>query len=362
MEDTGHIKKASRIVFSVFAAILLLYVVYFVPMPYYILKPGTAEVLAPMVQVKEPAGEDKGQFMLTTVQLSEVNLAAYMMSFLTPYQELRAKKDLLKNNETQAEYSQRQEIVMHTSQADAIQAAYNQLHIPYHIRKDAVVVLQVFPGFPAAGELQAGDTIVELEGKPIHTYDEMRAALQNKKAGDTARVGFKRGDVTRTREIALAVLPDQEKVEASARRVGLGIAPAEVHSVQPDKPEHQVTIQAGEIGGPSAGLMFTLEIMNRLSPEDLTKGHRIAGTGEIDPDGKVGVIGGILHKVVAADRAGAEIFFAPKDAKAANGATIPNYSAAVERGKEIGTSMKIVPVGTVEDALRYLAELAPKAS
>ncbi|MEK8132007.1 SepM family pheromone-processing serine protease [Paenibacillus filicis] len=362
MEDSGHVKQASRIVFSVFAAILLVFVVYFVPLPYYIFKPGTAEVLAPMVQVKEQAGEDKGQFMLTTVQLTEVNIAAYLMSFVTPYQELRLKKDLLKNNETRQEYSQRQEIVMHTSQADAIQAAYNKLKIPYHIRKDGVVVQQVFPEFPANEVLQAGDYIVELEGKPIQTYDDMRAALQDKKAGESAKVGYKRGDVLRTRDIALAVLPDQEKVEMSARRVGLGIVPAEVHSVQADRPEDQVSIQAGEIGGPSAGLMFSLEIMNRLSPEDLTKGHRIAGTGEITPEGKVGVIGGIMHKVVAADRAGAEIFFAPKDIQAANGATIPNYSDAVKRAQEIGTSMKIVPVGTVDDALRYLAELKPKSS
>jgi Lon-like protease len=362
MEDSGHVKKASRVVFSVFAAILLVFIVYFVPLPYYIFKPGTAEVLAPMVQVKEPTGEDKGQFMLTTVQLTEVNIASYLMSFVTPYQELRLKSDLLRNNETRQEYSQRQEIVMHTSQADAIQAAYNKLKIPYHIRKDGVVIQQVYPEFPAHEVLQAGDYIVELEGKPIQTYEEMRTVLKDKKPGDSAKVGYKRGDTVRTADVALAVLPDQDKVEASAKRVGLGVVPAEVHSVQADRPEDQVTIQAGEIGGPSAGLMFSLEIMNRLSPEDLTKGHRIAGTGEITAEGKVGVIGGIMHKVVAADRAGAEIFFAPKDVQTSSGGTIPNYSDAVKRAKELGTSMKIVPVGTVDDALRYLDGLAPKAS
>ncbi|SDD95942.1 PDZ domain-containing protein [Paenibacillus sp. UNCCL117] len=362
MGDSGHLKKASRIVFSVFAAVLLVFIVYFVPLPYYIFKPGTAEVLAPMVHAKQAAGEDKGQFMLTTVQLSEVNIAGYLMSFVSPYQELRLKSELLKNNETREEYSQRQVIVMHTSQADAIQAAYNELKIPYHIRKDGIVVQQVYPEFPASEVLRAGDYITELEGAPIQTYDEMRAVLQNKKAGDSVKVSYKRGDVTRTKDIALAVLPDQEKVEESAKRVGLGIVPAEVHSVQADRPEHQIDIQAGAIGGPSAGLMFSLEIMNRLSPEDLTKGHRIAGTGEIDPEGRVGVIGGIMHKVVAADRAGAEIFFAPKDAQTAGGAVIPNYSAAVQRAKEIGTSMKIVPVGTVKDALSYLDTLEPKSS
>ena len=75
----------------------------------------------------------------------------------------------------------------------------------------------------------------------------------------------------------------------------------------------KVKIKTESIGGPSAGLMFSLEIYNQLTKNDLTKGHSIAGTGTIDPDGTVGRIGGIDKKVVAADNEGAEIFFAPDD-------------------------------------------------
>jgi len=134
-----------------------------------------------------------------------------------------------------------------------------------------------------------------------------------------------------------------------------------MQSVRADDESKQVTIQAGEIGGPSAGLMFSLEIMNKLTPEDLTKGYQIAGTGTIDTEGNVGVIGGIQHKVIAADKAGAEIFFAPKDYVSADGQRINNYTDAIQRGDEIHTKMKIVPVGTMDDALQYLQSLPPKA-
>ncbi|MFB0847243.1 SepM family pheromone-processing serine protease [Paenibacillus oleatilyticus] len=353
-------KRASRVVFSVFIAIALLYVVYFMPLPLYIFKPGTAEDIHPMVHVKQ-ASEEKGMFMLTTVQVADATVFGYLMSYVRPYQELRLKRDLLRNNETEAEYSQRQEVVMLTSQADAIQAAYNRLKIPYHISKDGVVIQQVYPDVPAHDVLQAGDTIVKIGDKPIQTMDEVRGGVTGKKAGDSVSISYKRKGVIQTKDIALAALPaDPNAQPAEASRVGLGVVLAELHSVKAEAEEQQVTIQAGDIGGPSAGLMFSLEIYNRLTAGDITKGYKVAGTGEIDPDGHVGVIGGIQHKIVAADRAGAEIFFSPADYKAPNGQTIPNYSDAKKRADELGTKMTVVPVATMGEALDYLAKLPAK--
>lgn len=97
--------------------------------------------------------------------------------------------------------------------------------------------------------------------------------------------------------------------------------------------------------------MFTLEIYNQLTPGDLTKGHRIAGTGTITKEGVVGAIGGVVHKIVAADRKEAEIFFVPKD----------NYKEAAAKAEQIGTKMKLVPVSTVDDALAYLKTLSVKS-
>lgn len=357
-------KRASRVVFSVFIAIALLYIVYFMPLPLYIFKPGTAEDIHPMVHVKQ-ASEEKGKFMLTTVQVADGTVFGYLMSFVRPYEELRLKRELLRNNETEAEYSRRQEVVMLTSQADAIQAVYNRLNIPYHISKDGVVIQQVYPNVPAHDVLQAGDTIVKIGDKPIQTMEEVRGGVQGKKAGETVSVSYKRKDVIRTKEIALAALPADPSAQpadaaSAASRVGLGVVLAELHSVKAESEDQRVTIEAGAIGGPSAGLMFSLEIYNRLTPGDITKGYKVAGTGEIDPNGRVGVIGGIQHKIVAADRAGAEIFFSPADYKAPNGQIIPNYSDAKKRAEQLGTKMKVVPVATMDEALDYLAKLPAK--
>jgi PDZ domain-containing protein len=108
--------------------------------------------------------------------------------------------------------------------------------------------------------------------------------------------------------------------------------------------------------------MFSLEMYAQLTGTDVTKGYRIAGTGTITPQGEVGVIGGIQHKIVAADREHADIFFAPKDWKGPKGTSIPNYTDAANEAKKIGSKMKVVPVATMDDALQYLAGLTPKAS
>ena len=118
----------------------------------------------------------------------------------------------------------------------------------------------------------------------------------------------------------------------------------------------KVTIDSEQIGGPSAGLMFSLEIYNQLTDGDLTKGYQIAGTGTIDEDGKVGPIGGIEQKIVAADQSGADIFFAPNE----GGSTNSNYHAAVVVAKDIHSNMKIVPVDRFEDAVAYLEQLKKK--
>src|SRR5690606_13868518 len=140
--------------------------------------------------------------------------------------------------------------------------------------------------------------------------------------------------------IPLAELPPQPGETSS--RVGLGATIANKQEITPDVEEFKVTVEAGQIGGPSADLMFALEIYNRMVGDDVTKGYTIAGTGEIDAQGNVGVIGGIKFKVVAADRQEADIFFAPKDLYPEaddHFEPILNATIAEEQAKNINTDM-----------------------
>lgn len=364
MGEAKHLRSASRIVFSVFIAVIVAYAVYFLPLPLFIFKPGTAENIRPMVQIEEFRYEDKGEFMLTTVSVSGATFFGYLKALLNGLEEVRLQSDLLQGGETIDEYSQRQEAVMLSSQANAIQAAYKKLGIPYEISRDGVMVVQVSEGVPAGRVLHPGDFIVKAGDKPVHATEELQKELGGKRAGDKISLTYRRGGTEHTEDVELAVLPPasgESPANAPEPRAGLGIVSADVQSVKAKSPDKQVHIQAGEIGGPSAGLMFALEIYNRLSPNDITKGYKIAGTGVIDTDGNVGQIGGIQHKVVAADRAGADIFFSPKDYTSPDGKLkAPNYSDASARAKQIGSRMSIVPVGTMDEALQYLAGLDPK--
>ena len=128
--------------------------------------------------------------------------------------------------------------------------------------------------------------------------------------------------------------------------------------------------EGGSFVHKDASIVFWHTLVNDIEvnvalPEDLTKGHNIAGTGEMLPDGTVGRIGGIDLKVIAADRKGMEIMFAPDDeidpaVLEKNPDLTSNYDLAVKTAKKIGTKMKIVPVKTVDDALAYLDKLEPK--
>lgn len=119
-------------------------------------------------------------------------------------------------------------------------------------------------------------------------------------------------------------------------------------SVKPVDSKNQITIKAEEIGGPSAGLMFTLQSLNLLLNKDLTEGLRIAGTGTISADGRVGGIGGITYKIVVAHQAGAQLFLAPE----------ANYAEAAAKAKELHSEMKVVSVTSLETAITAIQAAA----
>jgi PDZ domain-containing protein len=347
---------------SALLGVVIVYLLVFMPLPYFIYKPGTAENVHPMVHVDGEQGTEAGVFMLTTVRVLDANVVNYLYALVAPFQQIMTKKTVFRAGESEQEYSERQTFVMKDSQGNAIQAAYREAGVAFHNDNEGIVVLQVLANMPASKVLQAGDYLRQVDDLAVTKLDDLLAYIRGKKPGDSVNMTYERKKVTRTMPIDLGVLPPDANDPRGAERPGLGVVPAEVHSVKADDPARQVTIKAGDIGGPSAGLMFTLEIYNQLTSGDLTKGYRIAGTGTIDPAGHVGVIGGIQHKVVAADREKADIFFAPEDLVPSKGVPIRNATDAEEQAKKIHSRMKVVSVGTLEDALNYLHSLPPKPS
>lgn len=331
-------------------AAIIISSIYYYPLPYFISKPGDALELAPIIQV-EGGSEKEGTFMLTTIRIGGANLFNYVWANWNTYMEIIPKELLLANHESEEEYTERQLRVMKNSQENAIILAYRLAGKKVEVIEEGVIVEGVSADMPAQGILKPGDIIHSIDGHTVNNAEQLIKYVQAQQVGKEIALKFKREGEIVQEKLVLAELPlSKEEVEKQTPpKAGLGISISTKRTVSAKPPLH---IDTERIGGPSAGLMFSLEIYNQLTEEDITKGYRIAGTGTIDPEGKVGRIGGIHQKVVAADKAKADIFFAPRDGG--------NYDKALEAAKDIGTTMEIVPVSSIQDALDYLNRLPKK--
>lgn len=325
--------------------VIVLLLVYQIPMPYYYSQPGDAVGLNEFITVEDGTGEE-GEFYLTTIRQSQANLILYAWSFLSPYRVLTPEEAVRMEGETDDDYHNRQLHAMQQSQHAATIAAYEAAGAEVH--ENGVLVTQFVDGMGAEEELESGDVITAVEGETIGNIDELNELLAEKEAGDYAQLSVNREGSAMELDVEMVEFPE-EMNHANEPTVGLGIEfPVNQREFEPD-----VTMETGDIGGPSAGLMFALEMYNQLIEEDLTYGLNIAGTGSIDEEGNVGRIGGVGQKVVAADNAGIDVFFAPQDTGLSD---TSDYEMAVEAAADIDTSMAIVPVLELQDAVEYLED------
>ncbi|WP_317851490.1 SepM family pheromone-processing serine protease [Neobacillus bataviensis] len=315
-------------------------------LPYYVSKPGMAKELAPIISV-ENGYKDEGNFMLTTVRMGRANIYSYLEAKIRKYEEIYPVDLILNKKETEDEYNARQLHLMAGSKLNAIEVAYRKAKLPVHYKFKGIYVMQVLPGMPAEGKLQAGDRIFKVDGHEFSSSEKFIDYVGKKKAGEEITVTFLRNKEAKTAKV------DLQPFKEDPKKIGIGISLVDDKEI---KVNPNVKVRTDEIGGPSAGLMFSLEIYNQLTKEDLTKGYQIAGTGTIDVDGTVGPIGGIEQKIVAADKAGAEIFLAPNE----KGAKDSNYKAAVKTARDIHTKMKIIPIDSFDQAVDYLEKLPEK--
>lgn len=333
--------------------LLLFTALMYYPLPFFITQPGDAVELSPLVKIENGYAE-QGTFMLTTVRMGRANVISYGFAKMNEYREIIPEGDFLSDFEDEEEYTNYQLHMMQNSQQTAITVAYELADKPVEIVNEGALVIQTVDGFPAQDHILPGDVITQIDQTYVHTMDELIEYLHSKQVGDQVHIHFTREE--NQHEVTLTLAPlenDEQQPDDQSQRGGIGIRAMTKQQLNTSPP---IDINTSRIGGPSAGLMFTLEIYNQLVEEDITKGYRVAGTGTISSNGKIGRIGGVHQKVVAADQAKADLFFAPYE----EGRVDSNYVLAVKTADEIGTNMKIVPVDTVYDALEYLASLEPK--
>jgi PDZ domain-containing protein len=226
------------------------------------------------------------------------------------------------------------------SRSHTIAAAVALRALGYDVESQATGVLidHVAVGAPAHGRLQPGDVVVSVDGGRIATPGDLRRELARRPAGATFRLGVRRSGGLR--EIRVETVPDP-------RRGGHPVIGVIVEQAARVQLPVDVEIESGDIGGPSAGLPFALDILEELG-RDVDRGHRIAATGEIELDGRIQPIGGVLQKTIGVKRAGVEIFLVPAGENAREAA-------------RYGDGLRIIPVRNFQQALRALATLRRKA-
>lgn len=337
--------KRFTIVWAVIIALVAAFT--FIDLPYYVTTPGEARELDDVIKV-EGGSADGGEFMLTTVRVGEANIIQYIWAQFNQYHELINEDMIKREGESDKEYHERQLEVMAGSQTNATIVAYQAADKSITINNKGVIVTGIVEGMPADGKLQTGDLIIGVNEKEIEKTKQLLDVLGDFTKSDKVTLTIKRNDKEKEVQVGFAEFPERFNTEDG--KVGIGITgPVTAKTI---KTEPTIDINTDQIGGPSAGLMFSLEIYNQLTEDDWTKGYKIAGTGTISEEGEVGPIGGIQQKIVAADGSGADIFFAP--------VAHSNYEDALEAAEDIKTRMKVVPIETFQDAVDYLKQLEEK--
>lgn len=315
-------------------------------LPYYIYKPGHTAELQKIVTV-DNGYDSSGKMQLVTVSGAQATPMAYIWAKLLKYHELVPIGEARPEGISDEEYMYRQLHLMENSQHASTVVAYQAAGQEIDIHYEGVHVMSVVEHMPANDVIQVGDIIVSVDQQKIQEANDLITYVQTKSVGDIIELQFIRDNQTLTEQLQLTSFPEEPD------KVGIGIQLVTERTIDVQPP---IEFDSGKIGGPSAGLMFALEIYNQLTEEDISKGYNVVGTGEVDFEGNVLRIGGIDKKVVAAHKKNCDIFFVPNE----NGATDSNYVVAKQVAEAINTNMKIVPIDHFNDALHYLQQLDPK--
>jgi Lon-like protease len=300
-----------------------------VPLPYFSLGPGPAREIVPLIHVEGARTYgSSGHLVMTTILFTQVTALDALAAWIDPERAVVDEEQVYPPGLSPPEEERRATSQMDQSKIDAAAvvltevAGYPREHGP------GALVESVGDGCPADGRLFPGDLIVRVDGHPVESRREASRLIDAVPAGDPIRF----------------------RVEADGESHDVGLTRGRCPGV--DEPligillvepfPFEITIESGDVGGPSAGLMWAVGLYDLLTPGDLTEGRTIAGTGSIDLDGRVGPIGGILDKVVAARETNADIMLVPEG----------NFDEV--EGVDAG-ELQLISVSTFDEAVEALS-------
>lgn len=376
-------RRVLRVVLAVVAGLALLALVasVFVPLPYYLIEPGSVRATESLVEVGEggpsyPAEE--GDIYFTTVSTRPARALTALLGWLDPDTQV-VDEEVVLGDQTAEENRQVNLQMMESSVDVAAEVAWE--HLGFDVESGTgAVVMGVAPDLPVVDALEPGDVILSVDGHPTETSDDVVDRIQRRDPGDevelevqfdpstlraagpgehggrggedepdgdedgagatttTAPAGDEERPV-RTETVELGARPDDPALPLLGVQLGTRDQVVEL--------PYPVSIDTGRVGGPSAGLAFTLAVLDVLTPGELTGGRQVAVTGTIDGLGNVGPIGGIEQKAAAVREQGADVFLVP--------------ASEADQARRRAGDVEVVGVETLDDALRALDRLGGNA-
>ncbi len=315
-----------------------------VVLPYYAIAPGSARQVNDLIQVPDTARHPpRGRVLLTTVSLGQVRAIDALAGWLDPNVDLVPRDKILPPDTSGRQYRQLNVQLMDESKQTAIVVALRRLGYEVRESGEGALVVRVFRGLPADDRLEPGDVITAVDDRPTPLFQDAVAAIRARRPGDVVRLSVMPGTGAppRVEELVLAASPDGK----GAAVVGVELR---TNKLRFDMP-FPVDIRSGTIGGPSAGLAFTLGVIDALTAGELTGGRKVAVTGTMNMDGSVGDVGGVAQKTVAVRRSGAEVFL------------VPAGEFAVARAKA-GPDLTVLKVSNLQEALEALGSVGGEVS
>ena len=310
-----------------------------IPSEHYIFLPDEAHSVAPLVDVKgERPSKDGGGIYFVDVLVRKASVLERLLPELHDGSTIVPASAVTPPGTSERERRTADRVAMERSQEIAAAVALRVLGYKVPTRETGVLVAAVAGDTPAARKLREGDVILAVDGKAVRTPGDLRERIQRHRPGETVRVRFRRDKAVQEASIRTISDPNHP------RRTLIGVLAEQAVRI---KLPIRVRIDVGNVGGPSAGLAFALDVLEELG-RDVDRGYRVAATGEIEIDGGIVPIGGVKQKTIGARRSGMDVLLVPAGENARD-------------ARRYAESLRIVPVKNFRQALHALATLPPKA-
>lgn len=307
-----------------------------VTLPYLSVAPGSAQGVDGLISVpRDKAFPPEGEVLLATVALQPVTPIEAVVGWLDRDVDVVPERRVI-GTVPPEQFTRRNAEAIADSKQVAVVVAFRRLGFPVPEVGKGALVMGVEPGSPAEGKLAEGQVITAVDGQATPVSDRAVELIRARRPGQRVRLGLEGADGrTREEDVVLGRHPERE-----GGFLGVMLSTKEQRFDLP----FEIGIDSGDIGGSSAGLAFTLGVLDTLTRGELTGGSTVAATGTIGLDGTVGDVGGVAQKTAAVRAAGADLFLVPPG----------EFADASSRA---GDDLRVVKVANLDEALAALADI-----